>query len=234
MLTFISKPGIIARADGCYCRLQYGQALFIAWRDRKGCRQTINRYSFDCFCGARSRRWTERKETAMHAAGVRGFLGGIKGSVVGAAVLLTWDALIGGTFMTSMLVCPIWFLVSLIQNAIERPGWDIALVRIGLPASLFGLVLVNNKFQLQVADARAQRVIAACVAYHAANGKFPEKLNELVPQYMPYVPSARYCPGPWSQFHYFNRGTTTLFWYVFPPYDRKIYTFDTKSWSYLN
>jgi hypothetical protein len=176
-----------------------------------------------------------RKEKAMHPAGVRGFFREIKRSVVGAAVLLAGDAVIGGgTFMTSMIICTFWFLVSLVRNLNKRLGWAIALVRIGIPASILGLVLANNHFQLQVADARAQRVIAACVAYQTANGKFPEKLNELVPKYMPFIPSARYCPGPWSQFRYYNGENPSLFWYIFPPFDRKIYNFNTRSWSYMN
>lgn len=45
----------------------------------------------------------------------------IKGSIVGAVALLIWDAAISGSYLTSILVCPIWFLVSLLKNAIQRP-----------------------------------------------------------------------------------------------------------------
>lgn len=191
-------------------------------------------YSFDCLSSASSRHLTEQR-TTMYAAGVRGFFRGIKTSVVAAAILLAWDAVIGaGTFMTSMLICPIWFFVNLVRFPSNRSDWGVALIRIGIPASMFGLVLANNNLQLQVAESRAQRVIAACMAYHAANGKFPDKLDELVPKYMTYVPSARYCPGPWSQFRYYNGENPSLFWYIFPPYDRKIYNFNTRRWSYMN
>ena len=69
-----------------------------------------------------------RKKTAVHVAGVRGFFRGIKRSVVAAAVLLAWDGALSGSYVMSVLVCPIWFLVSLLKNAIERPGWGLALV----------------------------------------------------------------------------------------------------------
>jgi hypothetical protein len=177
-----------------------------------------------------------RKETAAHVAGVRGFLRGIKRSVVAAAVLLAWDGALTGSYLMSTLVCPIWFLVSLLKNAIERPGWGLALVRIGIPALTLGLVWANNAVQLGVAEANAQRVVAACEAYHAANGRFPEKLDELVPQFLNSVPLAKYCLGPPSRFFYSSSasGPTMLAWQVLPPYYRKIYNFETRSWSYLD
>jgi hypothetical protein len=171
----------------------------------------------------------------MREEGRQGVFRCIRGSLVRAAVLLACDAVIGGgVFMMSMLVCPVWILISLLQSAIHPPGFRLALFRLGVPALILGFVLANNGAQVRVAEARSRRVVAACEAYHTANGKFPEKLDDLVPQYMPYVPSARYCPGPWSQFHYFNRENPSLFWYIFPPYDRKIYDFETRRWHYMS
>jgi hypothetical protein len=184
-----------------------------------------------------SHHWTERmrKETAVHAAGVRGFFRGIKRSVVAAAVLLAWDGALNGSLVMSSLVCPIWFLVSLLKNAIERPGWGFALVRIGIPVWTLGLVSANNAVQLGVAEANAQRVVAACEQYHTANGRFPKNLDELVPQYMNSVPFAKYCLLQPGRFAYNNfSGTPKLYWQVVPPYYRIIYDFQTRSWSYLD
>jgi hypothetical protein len=174
-----------------------------------------------------------RKETAVHVAGVRGFFRGIKRSVVAAAVLLAWDGALTGSYLMSSLVCPIWFLVSLLKNAIERPGWGLALVRIGIPALTLGLVRANSDVQLGVAEANAQRVVAACEQYNAANGRFPKNLDELVPQYMNSVPFAKYCLLS-GRFAYYDLGTPKLYWQVVPPYLRKIYDFHTRSWSYLD
>jgi hypothetical protein len=175
-----------------------------------------------------------QKETAVHVVGVRGFFRGIKQTLVGAAVLLAWDGALFGTFMMAWIFCPIWFLVSLLKNAIERPGWGLALVRIGIPAMTLGLLWANNDFQLSVAEANAQRVVAACEEYHAANGRFPKNLDELVPQFLSSVPVAKYCLGPPGRFVYHNFGTPMLYWQVLPPYYRKIYNFETRSWSYLD
>ncbi|WP_068420408.1 hypothetical protein [Planctomyces sp. SH-PL62] len=175
-----------------------------------------------------------RKETVAHVAGVRGFFRGIRGSVVAAGVLLVWDGAFFGTFLFSMLICPIWFLVSLVKNAIQRPGWGLALVRIGIPALTLGLLKANDAVQLRVAEVNAQRIVAACEEYHDDNGRFPKNLDELVPQYLNSVPAAKYCMGPPGSFAYYNSGTPLLVWQVVPPYYRKIYNFDRRSWSYLD
>ena len=170
----------------------------------------------------------------MHVAGVRGFLRGIKRSLVASVVLLAWDGALYGSLVMSMIFCPIWLLVSLVKNAIERPGWGLALVRIGIPALTLAILRANNAVQLGVAEANAQRVVAACEEDHAANGRFPRNLDELVPRYMYSVPCAKYCLGPPGRFAYYSSGTPMLVWQVVPPYYRKIYNFHARSWSYLD
>jgi hypothetical protein len=173
----------------------------------------------------------------VQVAGVRRFFRGIELSVVAAAILLSWDVVLMATCMLSWICCPIWFVFSLLINAIERPGWSLALIRIGIPVLTFGLAWNNNAVQLRVAEANAKRVIAACEVYHAASGRFPKKLDELVPQFLNSVPPAKYCLGPPSIFYYYASsevGRASLCWQVVPPYYRKIYNFDTRKWSYLD
>ena len=106
-------------------------------------------------------------------------------SIGGALALLAWDAVLSGSFLTSFMICPIWFLVSVLKNAIQLPGWGLALFRIIVPAVTLGLVLANNAVQLGIAEANATRIIAACEEFHATSGRFPKTLDELVPRYMP-------------------------------------------------
>lgn len=157
---------------------------------------------------------------------------GVRVSIGSALVLLAWDAVFSGSYLMSLIFCPIWFSISLLKNVIQRPGWGLALLRIAIPALTLGLAWANDAVQIRVAEANAPRVVAACEEYHAANGSFPKTLDELVPQYMPSVPRAKYGLGPWSQFVYFyNQGKPMLVWYVVPPYYRRIYDFETRRWS---
>jgi hypothetical protein len=161
---------------------------------------------------------------------------GIKGSIWGAFALLIWDAGLFGSFLTSFLFCPIWFLVSIVKNAIQRPGWTIALIRITIPPLTLALVLANNAVQLRIAEQNAPRVAAACEQFYAANGKFPKTLDELVPRYLPSVPRAKYCYGfGFGEFVYMNfHGSPILFWYVIPPHGRRCYDFEHRRWRYLD
>lgn len=168
----------------------------------------------------------------MH--GVSGFYRSVRGSLGAAAALLALDVAFYASILLTTVFCPIWILVSLLKNAIQRPGWWLALARIGIPALTFWLARVNNNFQLDVAKEHAQRVVAACEEYHADNGRFPRNLDELVPKYMSSVPFAKYCLGSDSRFYYYNVGKPMLVWHVVPPYLRRIYDFDTRRWSYLD
>lgn len=167
----------------------------------------------------------------MHVAGVRGVFRDIKRSVVAAAILLLWDGAMYGTCLMACLFCPIWFLVSLLKNANERPGWVLALVRICIPAMTYGLLWANNAVQLEIAETNAQRVVEACEAYHAATGVFPKDLNKLVPRYLNSIPPAKHCMA--GNFSYYS-GTPMLYWHVVPPHLRKIYDFNTRRWTYLD
>ncbi len=91
------------------------------------------------------------------------------------------------------LVCPVWFLVSVVKGVIQRPGWRIALFRIAVPALTLGIVLVNNVVQWKIAEGNAERIIKACEEFHAANGRYPHTLDDLVPQHPGSIPRAKYC-----------------------------------------
>jgi hypothetical protein len=158
---------------------------------------------------------------------------GIRKSLIGAFLLLFWDAVLGGTFLTSLMICPIWFLVSLFKNIIQLPGWRIALVRIAMPVLVLGLVLANDSFQYKIGEKNVHIVIDACEKFHAANGEYPKSLDELVPQYLPHIPRAKYCLA-WGEFMYFNNGHPMLVWYIVPPHGRKIYTFVDRRWNYID
>jgi len=159
---------------------------------------------------------------------------GIRASIVTALILLASDAATDGSFLLSSMVCPIWFLVSVLKNAIQRPGWGLALLRIALPALTLGLVLANNAVQFRIAEANAPRIITACEEFRVANGKFPKTLDELVPRYMPFIPRAKYCLA-WGEFRYWNfDDKPILVWWAVPPYGTKVYDFENRRWRYID
>ena len=159
---------------------------------------------------------------------------GIRGTVLAALILLTWDVAFTGSFLVSFLVCPVWFLLAIAKNAIERPGWRLALLRIAIPPLVLWLVLANDKFERGMAKANAARIIAACNRFRVDNGVFPQSLDELVPRHMESVPPAKYCLMH-GEFQYWRfDGGATLVWCVVPPFSRAIYDFEKGQWRYLD
>jgi hypothetical protein len=159
---------------------------------------------------------------------------GIRLSIIGACLLLAWDAGLTGSFLLSFIACPIWFIVSVIKNAIQRPGWGLALTRIAFPPLILWLVMANDSFQRKIAEENAPCIITACEQYHTDNGKYPKALVDLVPQYLPSVPLAKYCLM-FGEFFYWNMEDHPQFlWYATPPFGRKIYTFDDRRWGYID
>jgi hypothetical protein len=153
---------------------------------------------------------------------------------VGALFLLLWDAILSGSFEISILVCPVWFLVSVVKNTAERPGWKIAPFRIAIPALTLAIVLANNSLQWRIAEANAERIIMACEDFRGAHGNYPRQLEELVPGYFDSVPRAKYCVM-WGDFVYWGKeGFHLLMWYQVPPYGRKHYDFDRAQFGYLD
>jgi hypothetical protein len=135
---------------------------------------------------------------------------GIRISIATALGLVVWDAVLSGSFILSIMVCPVWFFFSIGKNARDRPGWKLTLLRIAIPALTLGLVLTNATVQSRIAEANATKIITACKEFHTANGRYPTTLDELVPKYMPSVPRAMYCLD--GKFLYFEK-QPMLMWY---------------------
>ena len=158
----------------------------------------------------------------------------IRTSLIGAALLLAFDAVISGSFLLSMLVCPFWFLVSLAKNIIRRSGWRVTLARIAIPALTLALVLGNAAVQSRIARANADRIIKACEQFTAANGGYPTNLDELLPRYLRSVPRAKYSVA-FGDFSYWSlEGRHGLMWIAVPPFGRRIYRFEHRKWGSLD
>ncbi len=88
-----------------------------------------------------------------------------------------------------------------------------------------------------IAATRAQALISACKAYRAQRGEFPDRLEDLVPGFIPAVPRANYTL--WGAFRYWNGSQTkepdhVLTYVVFPPFGRRLYHFEEDRWSSLD
>lgn len=157
----------------------------------------------------------------------------LQGSLFCFSILVFWDVVITGSFLFSLLICPIWFVVAVVLVIVRRPNWVVALTRIQMPLFTLVLVFANNSLQTRVARINAARVVEACEQYHEANGTYPESLDELVPRYLSSVPRAKYCLS-WGEIRYWGPPINFLDWVEVPPFGRRTYAFERGEWGYLD
>ena len=122
---------------------------------------------------------------------------GFRNSINGALALILLDIVFLGSYMFSGVVCPIWFVISIVRSIVTRPALRVAIVRASFPVAVLILVLTNNLLQERVAADNAVRVIAACEKFRNENGGYPDRLKQLVPDYLHSIPRAKYLP--WFQ-----------------------------------
>ena len=151
----------------------------------------------------------------------------IRRSLAGALALVALDAAIG-SFVFSLLLCPIWLFVSFIMAVIQRPGWNVGLARVLAPVVTLGLVMENATLQSRIAAANATQVIEACERFRHDQDHYPAELDELIPRYLPELPRAKYSLA-YGEFSYMSQeGRHLLSCTVVPPFGRRIHDFERR------
>jgi hypothetical protein len=88
-------------------------------------------------------------------------------------------------------------------------------LNIGLPLFLMLTVAASIFAGANVAERDAQRIADACDSFRENNGRYPERLDELVPRYMSEIPRVGFS---WYEFVYYPSGVGhELVWMVYPP-----------------
>jgi hypothetical protein len=160
----------------------------------------------------------------------------VRGTLFCCAVVLFLDVVLSGSYLYAALVLPICFLVNVVRAIAWRTSWGVAAAHVLIPIATLLLVLANNSLQVSIAQSNSARLILACEHYRLANGNYPQRLDELVPQYFSSIPRAKYCLF-WGDFQYFSSPPEfhLLVWTELPPFGRWVYGFDeTRDWNYLD
>ena len=157
-------------------------------------------------------------------------------TVIAAALAMT-DAFFFGQGVFAMALCIAGLLYYLPRAIGARP--DPVLFRLraikaavvtGAGAAAIAVIIAFNT----IAEDRAREVIAATESFKSRFGRYPEKLDELVPIFLAEVPAAKPA-GVMRDFAYRNMdGEHTLMYTVVPPFGRKFYSFERQRWSALD
>jgi hypothetical protein len=142
-----------------------------------------------------------------------------------AAALVALDVLVLGLpvpgLLVSLALCVVHaarLVLSMLRHQRRR------LFRLALSMGLFTLAvaasLVLTGLDRQLGAERADEVVRALRRHRAEQGAWPERLEQLVPRYLPLVPRAsfRLC---FAEFIY-QPDPPELMWTVWPPYGRRI------------
>lgn len=93
-----------------------------------------------------------------------------------------------------------------------------------------GAIVYGN----MVARERAETLVVAVEQFHAKHGRYPERLEEVVPVFIAEIPKAKYVLTA-ETFRYFSKDSSHWLMYVeVPPFGRRIYTFEDHKWTYLD
>ena len=96
-------------------------------------------------------------------------------------------------------------------------------------------VLSANAIQNRIADRRAVFLGDACLAFHSKYYHYPQRLQELVPEFIPSLPAAKSLSG--IAFVYIPNlkgGEPMLFYEAVPPFGRRFYHMESRSWGFLD
>lgn len=156
-----------------------------------------------------------------------------RGSLICSLALVFLDVVLDGSYIFSAAVCPIWFLVAVVRAVARRSSSVVAAARMLMPLVTGILVVANYSVQGTIAMGNAARLIEACERYREANGAYPERLADLAPHYLSSIPRAKYCCSS-SEFGYCGSPQHTLSWWKCPPFGRRVYTFETGEWRYVD
>ena len=139
------------------------------------------------------------------------------------------------SFLTGFIIILVFLILTVI--ALIRKNKKIVMTRLAVIVIYILMILAVSgsiRFLNYLALTRAEELIKACNCYMVKYDKFPDKLEDLVPEFIPSIPYAK--PVFFEpQFNYMSEKDNHVIWYVvFPPFYRAFYGLEKRSWSYLD
>jgi hypothetical protein len=181
--------------------------------------------------------WTEIRRAVMAKAGKRP----LRVAAIIAVVLYLVDAfaLCQGFFALVLFAVVLLYFVPATLWALraDRGVARLRAAKAGIYLLAAVSILVTIGLQNRMADRRAVKLGEACLAYRAKYHHYPKTLEALVPEFASSVPVARYgLLGGDSFFYYSQDGDREpmLYYEAIPPFGRRFYHMESRSWGYLD
>jgi hypothetical protein len=157
--------------------------------------------------------------------------------VIAALAWAMVDALFLGQGAISFILCLVgvlYFPLRAIQARKDEARFKLRLSKAGVCSvagfAVLGIIVYGNV----IARERAEKLVVAVEQFYAKQGRYPERLEELVPAFIPAVPRAKYVIIA-DRFQYSVASSRhALMYVVVPPFGRRIYTFEDRKWTDVN
>lgn len=148
-------------------------------------------------------------------------------------ILIFLDALGVYAFLVGVFLILVYLPRSLLARKYAACRKE-RLIRFAVYLAAVGVVLSLIPINKQIAEDRAERIIAAVENYRATNGKYPDRLDQLTPRFIAEIPTKARVAFTDSGFRYLAGSSHTLMYVVMPPFGRKTYNFETKAWGFMD
>ena len=155
-------------------------------------------------------------------------------------VTLTWgmiDAFFLGQGVIAIVLCVagvLYFLPRAIAARHDGAQFKLRLSKAAITSvagfAALGIIVYGNV----IARDRAETLIVAVDQFYLKHGRYPARLEEVVPEFISEIPAAKYV-GLADKFRYSVSGSHhSLQYTVVPPFGRSIYTFEDRKWTSLD
>jgi hypothetical protein len=154
------------------------------------------------------------------------------------ALLYFFDALFVGLPFLGILFCVVLMIANFWAFLRHRKTDPSSVARYGIRSlarclTVLG-ILGTFMFNRHMGYVNARLIIKAVEDYRAAYGEYPERIEDLVPQFLSKVPRSAFRVTFTEYLYLHHNDHHSLMWVEAPPFGKPEYHFETKKWSYLD
>ncbi|MBL6985606.1 MAG: hypothetical protein ISR72_00970 [Methylobacter sp.] len=161
----------------------------------------------------------------------------MKKTIITATILFVLDALVINQGVISLFLIftiILWWLPKSAFKKYKKQSPKEELTKILVYGFIVAAIFTANSINNTIAQNRANDLVLIIENFHQATGSYPKTLNDLVPSYLPRIPTAKYTLS-FNSFKYINYGKNiSLFYHAIPPFGRPTYVFNRKEWIYID
>jgi hypothetical protein len=159
-------------------------------------------------------------------------------TLVVCAVLYFLDGFLIGLPSLGTFLCVVFMLTNFVAFLWRRKGERAIVVKYGIRSLALCLtviaILSTFLFNRHLGLVNARLIIKAVEDFRSEQEKYPERLEDLVPQFLSKVPRSAIRLTSAKYYYLYHKDYHSLTWSEAPPFGRRTYRFETKEWSHID